>query len=377
MRHAQEVKSQGPEFIAQLAFSGLDAGTWYRFEVYLNGQPVSVSYPLQFQTLPQPDSFPEIRFALGSCAFTPEPYTGLPGDPNNHRFKIYTSINAQKPDFMLWLGDNVYLWEGDWRRKSDWKTMGGMEHRYTRTRSIPQLQPLLAQAQHYAIWDDHDYGANDANRNWAHKAQSLRVFKKFWANPGYPEKGGIYSSFRWADAEFFLTDGRWFRTSPYVRKSRREMLGKEQMAWLIENLKKSTATFKFICVGSQVLASANSAESYTRYKRERQLLLDAIYGANIPGVIFLDGDRHFSELSKLDWPAFYPLYAFTVSPLTSSASSGALNRNRVAGTLVKQENFGTISISGPSANRKLTLQVHDADGRVLWSREIAARELKR
>jgi len=37
----------------------------------------------------------------------------------------------------------------------------------------------------YAIWDDHDYGPNDTDGNYAFKEQSLKLHKQFWANPSY------------------------------------------------------------------------------------------------------------------------------------------------------------------------------------------------
>ena len=69
-----------------------------------------------------------------------------------------TAIAAQRPDLMLWMGDNTYM------REPDWYTRTGVFHRYSHTRELPELQPLLAAASHYATWDDHDYGADNAGK---------------------------------------------------------------------------------------------------------------------------------------------------------------------------------------------------------------------
>jgi alkaline phosphatase D len=49
-------------------------------------------------------------------------------------------------------------------------------------------------------------------------------------------------------------DNRFYKT-PNFRKtdSKRGILGDEQIEWLIDNLSKSTAPFKFVVIGGQVL----------------------------------------------------------------------------------------------------------------------------
>jgi alkaline phosphatase D len=108
---------------------------------------------------------------------------------------------------MMWGGDNFYY------REPDWNTRTGMIHRNTHSRSIPEIQPLLGSVHHYAIWDDHDYGPNDADRSFWNKNMSLEMFKLFWANPNYIfENEACTGTFQWNDVQFFMVDNRWFRT---------------------------------------------------------------------------------------------------------------------------------------------------------------------
>ena len=88
---------------------------------------------------------------------------------------------------------------------------------------------------------------------------------------------------------------------------------------------------------------------------------------------------------RLDRPGTYPLYEFTSSPLTAGASTSALdpaspefeNPLRVPGTLVAGErNFGTLSVSGPRADRTLTMRALDPEGAVLWERSVRAADLR-
>ena len=153
-----------------------------RYAVIVNGRRISRPYPLRFQTQKLwqwREEPPAFRIALGSCAYVNEPEYDRPGNAYGGGLEIFTSIVRTKPDAMLWLGDNVYL------REVDWYTRTGILARYTHSRSIPELQPLLASTHHYATWDDHDFGPNNSDRSWIHKDVSLDAFKLFWGNPGY------------------------------------------------------------------------------------------------------------------------------------------------------------------------------------------------
>lgn len=365
-------------FAATLIADKVQPGKVYFYEVHINGKKVTRPYPLRFQTLKLwqfREDPPTFRLALGSCAYINEERYDRPGRSYGGDYQIFTSIYQQHPDVMLWLGDNMYL------REPDWNTWTGILHRYTHTRSLPEIQPLLGSVSNYAIWDDHDFGPNDADRGFWNKDKTLAAFKLFWANPGYGVNGmpGTATRFEWADAEFFLLDNRYYR-SPNTRKTtERTVLGKEQLQWLIDALASSRATFKIIAIGGQALNPAAVYENYSTYPEERAQLLELIRTENIPGVIFVDGDRHITELSKLEREGTYPLYDLTVSPLTSGPgrnAAGEGNTMVVPGTIVEERNFGVMEFSGPREDRKLKITVYNSDGVEKWNRTIQAKELK-
>ena len=275
---------------------------------------------------------------------------------------------------MLWLGDNVYL------READWNTKTGIYYRYAQVRELPEMQPLLASTHHYAIWDDHDYGPNNSNRSYWFKNVSRQAFTDYWGNLTYGKDGeGIFTKFTWGDAEFFLLDDRWFRTPEHRKTGERELLGDMQMQWLIDNLIYSHAAFKFVVLGGQVLNPVAGHETYSTFPEEKTELLNKIRKENIEGVVFISGDRHFSELTKLTRPNAYPLYDLTVSPLNASAyKKGCKEKNylRVNGTCFNERNYGLITISGKRKQRKLTLRIKDVNGELIWKRVISENELK-
>ena len=365
-------------FTAHLLADQVEPGRRYSYALYINGQRVPRPYPLEFQTQAlwqwrqEPPNF---RFALGSCVYVNEPAYDRSGRAYGGEYDIFTSINAQRPDFMLWLGDNNYL------READWNTRTGIYRRYTHSRAVPEMQPLLARTHNYAIWDDHADGPNDSNRSFGMKETTRAAFQDFWANPNYGQADGrsICGSFEWSDVQVFLLDNRWFRSPNGHNTKEGSYLGPEQLRWLLDALATSSATFKLIAVGGQVLNPAKVFENYSNYEQERAALLQGIADRRISGVVFLDGDRHHTELTKLDRPGTYPLYDFTCSPLTSAAATGArteANTGRIDGTLVMERNFALIDVSGPRASRQLKISVLDHVGKLLWERSLSAAELK-
>ena len=355
----------------------VEPGRVYGYDVIVNGQRVSRPYPLRFQTQKlwqYREEPPAFRIALGSCAYVNEPVYDRPGAPYGGGLEIFTSIARTKPDAMLWLGDNVYL------REVDWYSRTGILARYTHSRSIPELQPLLASTHHYATWDDHDFGPNNSDRSWVHKDKSLEAFKLFWGNPSYGvyDEPGVTTMFQWADVEFFLLDDRYHRSpNNRDRTGPRTMLGEHQLQWIIDALTASTAPFKLVAVGGQMMSPMAEFENFATYAEERQALIDAITAEKIPGVVFLSGDRHLTELTRLERAGTYPLYDITVSPLSAGAyTDGKANEASVPGTLVNQRNFALLDFSGPRTDRAMKISVHDTAGALLWTRTITARELR-
>lgn len=364
-------------FTAHLLADQVQPGKKYDYEVLINGKKVALNYPTSFQTQTlwqwRTDP-PAFQFAVGSCAYVNEPDVDRPGTPYGGNYEIFTSIAAKKPDFMLWTGDNTYL------REVDWNTRSGVLKRYTHTRSLPEMQPLLGSTHNYAMWDDHDFGPNDSDRAYWFKPITLEAFKLFWANPNYIFNEGCTGTFFWNDCQFFLLDDRTYRTPNDLKTVERTMLGQKQFDWLIDALSSSQAPFKFVIIGGQVINPMAVYETYATFGDERNRLINAITDAKIPGVIFITGDRHHSIVHKLDRPGTYPLYDFTISPLTSGPAKPLAEELKqptvINGTLVTERNFAMMNVTGPMKDRTLKVTVYDSNGKEKWVQEIKASQLK-
>ncbi|GAB4351046.1 MAG: alkaline phosphatase D family protein [Gammaproteobacteria bacterium] len=366
--------------VAHFDIGGLTPGTRYRYRVLLDGTAVEPKDPLYFRTQPlwqwRTDP-PPFRAALGSCAFVNDKPFDRPGRGYGGDYQIFEAIAAQKPDLMLWLGDTVYLREAD--TDSPW----GIAERYRAMRAFPPLQNLLRSTHHYAIWDDHDFGPNNSNTSYIFKPVSLELFQRYWANPSYglPETPGIFTRFSWHDVEFFLLDDRYHRNSDRAPDSSdKSMLGGAQLAWLKDALLSSPATFKVIANGSQMLNDSSRAEGWQHFPGERQGFLEWLEAARVPGVVFLSGDRHRTELTRRSRSGGYPLYELTCSPLTSRARPARGPEEALAtlvpGTRVEERNFCRLDFDGPLNDRRMTIRVFDADGEPLWDHTLRARELQ-
>ena len=364
-------------FTAKLIADKVEPGKSYDYKVFINDSELKFDYPLDFQTQKLwqwREDPPSFKFLVGSCLYVNEEKYDRPGTPYGADYQILDHMSNQRADFMVWLGDNTYLREADWFSKT------GIYDRYTHTRSLPELQPLLAATHHYATWDDHDFGTNNSNRSYPLKEITLQAFEDFWANSTFGINGnpGVTTYFEWGDAAFFLMDNRYYRTPENRVTGDRKILGDEQIEWLIDGLSSTNAPFKFICIGGQFLNSTPIGENHSTFPEERIKILNLIEKEGIEGVVFLTGDIHRTELTKLDRYRNYPLYEFTLSPITAGPSTweNPINYHRVENTLIQERNYGMFEISGTRKDRKLTCKVYTSYGELKWTYTINANDLK-
>ena len=363
-------------YIARIIADEVTMGKKYDYEVLINGKKMAFDYALEFQTQDlwqYRHDPPAFSFIFGTCNYVNEEATDRPGRGYGGADEVYAAMHAKKPDFMIWGGDNFYYREPDYTRT-------GMIHRNDHARAVKSMQPLLANVHHYAIWDDHDYGPNDSDRSFPLKHMSLEMFKMYWGNPNFvfPNEG-ITGKFQWADVEFFLMDDRWSKAPNELNDPNKDYWGSKQMTWLLDALTTSKASFKIIVNGGQVISPAKVFENMANYEAERTYLLKELKNRKIPGVLFLSGDRHISNLNKIEREGTYPLYDLTVSPMTAGKADAVkqdYNETLVAGTLVQERAFSKIDVSGPLKDRTLTMTIFNVKGETIWTKEIKSNQLK-
>jgi alkaline phosphatase D len=285
-----------------------------------------------------------MRIAFGSCNDLSQPQL------------LWGHIAALHPDVWVWLGDNVY---------ADTQDMAEMRLHYDRTRAEPGYAALLRQTRVIGTWDDHDYGANNAGKEYPKRAQAQQVLLDFLGEPQDSprrKQAGVYASYDFGEGErivrVILLDTRYHRDAPGPHG---DVLGDAQWAWLQDQLTDSPAAVHVLGTSFQLVAQSHPHEKWANFPsaRARMLALIGISGARNPVVI--SGDRHYAELSKTELPYGGELYDLTASSLSRpwDRDPREANPDRV-GPYYWHVNFGLLEVDWLA--RELRLQVRGQDG---------------
>jgi len=311
------------------------------------------------------------RIAFGSCLDQQRPQP------------IWSAIEAYRPQLLLLLGDNVYAnAEDEATRREAYATLGRSEG-FGRVRGTT---PVLA------TWDDHDYGRDDAGREYPLRDASQRALLDFFDEPADSprrQRPGVYRADEFGPAgqrvQVLLLDTRYFR-SPLPHAATRgryqrsddpadTMLGEAQWTWLEQQLRRP-AQLRLVASSIQLVADGHDFERWGVFPHERQRLLSTIAQTGADGVIVLSGDRHHAELSILDdGPMAYPLHDLTSSSLNrSQGHPHEVNEHR-RGAMFAQSNFGTIDIDWTAGT--VGLRIRDEHGVVRLEHVVTQRALSR
>jgi alkaline phosphatase D len=303
------------------------------------------------------------RIAFGSCA-----------EEDKHQ-PILNLVMKHKPEVFVYLGDNIY---GD-----TYDTLI-LKAKYDSLAAKPEFQNLKANTRLLATWDDHDYGANDIGKYYPFKAQSKKLFLDFFGEPANSDRRkheGIYTSYMFEGngrkLQMILLDGRTFRSDLRIYRGELNkdpqffypldyypheikdstLLGEQQWKWLEEELKKP-ADLRIIGSGSQFGISFNGYEAWANFPHEQKRFLDLVKKTRANGVMFITGDVHYAEISKLQHKGLYPIYDVTASGITSSWHFATPNTNRIEGP-VMDNHFGLLTIDWQQKDPVIKMEIWD------------------
>lgn len=276
---------------------------------------------------------------------------------------LWEPIVQTNPQVWIWLGDNIY---------GDSDTMAVLQRKYNMVQAEPGYQKLKATADIIGVWDDHDYGKNDAGKEYEMKEESAKLFWDFIGEPANSprrKQEGVYSAHTYGPkgkkVKVILLDSRYHRDSlarinkVYQTNYTGDILGEEQWRWLEQELRNSDADINLIGNGIQVLPEEQVFEKWANFPKARKRLLDVIAASKAKGVILLSGDRHIAEISKTTVPGMsYPLYEITSSGLTHVYSGDAIEPNKYrVGSLIKQLNFGVLNFDWQNDKVKVDMLI--------------------
>ena len=294
----------------------------------------------------------DVKIAVGSC--------------NRHDLAqpLWDDIKAQKPNAWIWLGDIIY---------GDSKNMDVIQKKYDAQSAIDDYAQLVESTSIYGIWDDHDYGSNNAGKEFEKKAETRDLLFNFLAVP--PDNSawsreGAYQSYTLENngitIKLILLDCRYFRdeatqvNGQYQKLEGYDILGEQQWSWLEHELSINDADIHLIANGIQVIPEDHKYEKWSNFPSSRKRLFDLLseHLPNIP--ILISGDRHISEVSAINLAGYTePLYEITSSGLTHPWSKfpGEVNQHRI-GKVINVRNYGLFNISKTSSkNYSIIYQV--------------------
>lgn len=275
---------------------------------------------------------------------------------------LWDDIAKDQPDLWIWLGDNIY---GD----SDDMTV--LKEKYELQQYQEGYKKFTLKTPVIGVWDDHDFGRNDAGKEYPYKKQSQQLALDFLDEPvNSPRRKqeGIYAAYDYQAGtkvvKVILLDARYHRDSLTKDASKKnipnvkgDILGEEQWQWLKSQLQTKADAY-IIGSGIQFIAEEHPYEKWANFPSARKRFFDLIAETKAKGVILISGDRHIGEVSKITVAGVnYPIYDITSSGLTHSSVNNTSEKNQFrVGPLVNQKHYGIFRLS-QQADKKLTAEV--------------------
>ena len=305
---------------------------------------------------------------LSNILFSSEPYKMAFGSclHQNYPAPIWTSVEEQKINSFYFLGDNVY---GDTPSGIPWKLKSSYE---LQKLALPKW---LANTEILSIWDDHDYGKNDAGGTYVYKQKAESLYLDFWNIPIEDERhkrDGIYFSetklINGNKILFIGLDTRYFRSD--IMKSRgiyqqntnadATILGQEQWRWLEQTLEQDF-DFLVLATSIQVLATEHRFEKWNNIPKDRTRLINLLNKLPKQKLI-ISGDRHRGGVYKLD-----NLIEVTSSSLNRGSSYQSETDALLIGETYSQNNYGLLTFNQNS----VLVELIDQDNNILESISIS------
>lgn len=293
-------------------------------------------------------------------------------------------------DLFILLGDNIY---------ADTQDLAVMRAKYEALEASRFWQELRRRVPVLATWDDHDLGANDAGADYPLRRESQQEFLRWLDEPADSprrQREGVYDARLFGPpgkrVQVILLDTRYFRGplkrvpkaeqklvgGPYVPNpdSSVPLLGEAQWRWLKDQLSQP-AELRLIASSIQFVAEFSGAEAWANLPHEKQRMLGLLRETKAAGVLFLSGDRHWCELSRMEGPG-YPLLDLTASSLTERHPRGtpSENRYRALATTYHDVNVGHLHIDWDATDPVITLQIIDLAGQPRLEHRLRLSELQ-
>ena len=357
--------------------------------------------------------------------------------------KIYEQMRQVRPDFFLHCGDTIYadgpitaqvkLADGSmWNNvvtdevSKVAESLNEFRGRYRYNLMDANVRRLAAEVPQIWQWDDHEVTNNwsdtkdlAADKRYTEKnlplltARATKAFLEYAPLRRTPdvESERIYRHLPQGPLlDLFVVDMRSYRgpNSHNLQTTENEesaFMGRPQIAWLLDGLKRSKATWKVIAADMPIslhVGDGKGADGRDKWEasangddgaplgREIEIarLLREIKKSNIHNVVWLTADVHYTaahyfDPSKAQFSDFAPFWEFVSGPL----NAGGFGPNKVDATFGMQvvyqkapnevnapptngmQFFGQVDIDAKT--KAMTVTLKDLTGTALYSKALA------
>lgn len=319
--------------------AGLQPNTRYYYRPLINGAVVTGDIRT-FKTFPEQSDAVQWTIAFGSCMNENRSADVIFQEMMHHQIDLFLQIGDWGyPDYTDNLPQNPDFFPADYQR-----VIQAYKNKYDYT----HMKEFLKNVAIDYVWDDHDYVNNNTSRFSASytnfgipvqvveipippdtRRNSIRGYYELF--PGYApvdSSEGIFHSFLCGNIEVFMLDNRAARSPntealvqvngnwTFSPPAGHSILGNIQRQWLIDGLRKSTATWKLIVTGTafnktygntftHLLNLPNLAglplmealiDCWSGFPLDQDSLIHAVQYHHIDGVVILSGDTHTAAM---------------------------------------------------------------------------------
>jgi phosphodiesterase/alkaline phosphatase D-like protein len=344
---------------------GLQPNRQYTYAIEVDGNPGPTGRLHTFADGPM-----SFRICFASCATT----------GSNHR--IFSTLKNLQPLLFIHMGDFHY------------EDIAGNNPPLFR-QAIDRVLRSPRQGSFYRstpiayVYDDHDFGPDDADGTSLSKPAALRVYQQ--CVPHYPLSGvdgkvqTIQQAFTIGRIRFLMLDVRSER-SPIQNPDgpNKTMLGKQQLEWLRTELSEARRHYPLVVLVNGVSwitkSTPGSEDGWESYSYERGVIADMIKEAGlVHRLVMLSGDAHMAAIDdgtnsnyagdrRTGEKAFPVIHA---APLDRypKVKGGPYSHGAVAPyrwlRIVKAKQFGLLDLTDDGDRLHIRISCRNADGKIL------------
>ncbi len=322
--------------IVSLAVDGLAPATTYDYVLVVDGEPDATRGRGQARTFP--DGPADLRFAFASCA-----RTGSNG-------QVFDAIRAVDPDLYVVTGDLHY-------GNPDRADPELFRELLARALTAPAQAALYRHAAFAYVWDDHDYGPNDADGSSPTRATAQAFYREAIPSHVDTPTGPIDQAFTAGRVRVVITDTRSDRSPSSI-------LGEAQTAWLLDELRRADehALVLWITSVPWVAPDDPTRDDWGAHFDDRTRILDLLAEEEVDNLVMVSGDAHMVAIDDGTNTGGFPLLHAAALDRPGTEKGGPYSH----GTFPGAGQFGLVEVDDDGGDRiEVTLSGRTYDGRVL------------